>query len=183
MVTSRCSYFWKILQRFRAIEDSLFHIYVLLFPEWEINFLCLWWACDLKIFSFGYDVHFANSGQAERPLGWTETWHREVPTVSLSGKFCVSHPVQGPLLGRWRNCLTILGLASSVLASLRAVWLLEKSLSLTVTPLPSLKPWDSAGLRKSAVRNNQTEIFSWALHTVQILNDDKGAASNFRAAF
>lgn len=117
---------------------------------------------------------FANSGQAEQPLGWREPWRRSFHNISQWQVRLFQDPAEGPFLGSLRNCLNILGLESSVLALLLAAWLLESLTTSLCVLFHACQNGDTtAALRQFASRNNQTEI-SWALGTPQILNNDKG---------
>lgn len=123
-----------------------------LYAEGKISFLWHYCKCDLKIFSFHYDVQFPNSGQADQSLGWIGDLMGKSPEYHWGKSLCCQLPAHGPLLGNSHNCLNILGLASSALAFLLAVWLLENlptSFSLTFCacqngvplPLSQSLPW------------------------------------------
>ena len=63
----------EILQHLRATGNSFFPIYVLHSRNDKSIFSASIENMIGKIFSFCFDVQFANSGQAEQSLGWLET--------------------------------------------------------------------------------------------------------------
>lgn len=181
-IISQCSYLWGILQHFRAIRDSLFrgHIFYSLNDKsiFSDTIKNMTWKYFPLVMMCNFQIQAKLSSHWP---GWRPD--KAVSTGSLNGKSSsAQRPLHQPLLGSLSNYLKILGLTASHV-------ILENLFTSLYLIFHACQNGDTiVGLTKFATRNNQMEIFPWALGTIQILHNDKDtnndpAASNFIVAF